>query len=139
VEIHNEVGKENIFIFGHTVEELQALRNKGYRPHEYYAANSELKRVIDMIRSGFFSPDEIHRYQPIVDHLLGEDPYLLLADYGAYIAAQERVDTLYLDQDQWSRKAILNVAQLGHFSSDRTIREYADQIWNIHPTGHKHD
>jgi starch phosphorylase len=138
VEIHNEVGKENIFIFGHTVEELQALREKGYRPREHYDANSELKRVIDMIGSGFFSPREPNRYQAIVDNLLGADPYMLLADFGSYVAAQERVDDLYLDQEQWSRKAILNVAQLGHFSSDRTIREYASQIWNIHPVAHKH-
>ncbi len=133
VEIHAEVGDENIFIFGHTVDELDNLRQKGYHPHDYYEANGELKRVIDMIGSGYFSPEEPKRYQAIVENILTSDPYMLLADYGAYIAAQERVDTLFLDPEQWSRKAILNVSQLGHFSSDRTIREYASQIWDIHP------
>ncbi len=136
VEIHAEVGDENIFIFGHTVDELDALRDKGYRPRDYYDANGELKRVINMIDSGYFSPEEPHRYKAIVENLLSSDPYMLLADYGAYIAAQERVDALFLQPEQWSRKAILNVAQLGHFSSDRTIREYASQIWNIQPVTH---
>ncbi len=135
VEIHTEVGDENIFIFGHTVDELEEIKQKGYHPRDYYEANNELKRVINMIGSGFFSPEEPNRYQAIVDNLLNHDPYMLLADYGAYIAAQERVDTLFLQPEQWSHKAILNVAQLGHFSSDRTIREYAKQIWNIHPVG----
>ena len=119
VEIHNEVGNENIFIFGHTVDELDALRQKGYHPRDYYEANRELRRVIEMIGSGYFSPGEPARYQTIVDNLLGNDPYMLLADYGAYITAQERVDALFLDPEQWNRKAILNVSQLGHFSSDR--------------------
>jgi starch phosphorylase len=136
VEIHSEVGDENIFIFGHTVEELDALRQKGYHPRDYYEANSELRRVIDMLGSGYFSPSEPARYQTIVENLLVSDPYMLLADYGAYIAAQERVDALFLDQEQWNRKAILNVSQLGHFSSDRTIREYAKQIWGIQPVPH---
>ena len=136
VEIHNEVGDENIFIFGHTVDELDTLRERGYRPRDYYEANNELKRVIDMIGSGYFTPGEPARYQAIVENLLGSDPYMLLADYGAYITAQERVDALFLDQEEWSRKAILNVSQLGHFSSDRTIREYANQIWGIHPVTH---
>ncbi len=136
VEIHTEVGDENIFIFGHTVDELDAMREKGYRPRDYYEGNSELKRVINMIDSGYFSPDEPNRYQALVENLLNSDPYMLLADYGAYITAQERVDALFLEPEQWSRKAILNVAQLGHFSSDRTIREYASQIWDIHPVEH---
>ncbi len=136
VEIHTAVGDENIFIFGHTVDELDDLRQKGYHPRDYYEANNELKRVINMISSGYFSPEEPARYQSIVDNLLNSDHYMLLADYGAYVAAHERVDTLYLEPDQWSHKAILNVAQLGHFSSDRTIREYANQIWNIHPVIH---
>ena len=136
VEIHNEVGDENIFIFGHTVDELDELREKGYRPRAYYQANNELKRVIDMIGSGYFSPSEPGRYQAIVENLLTSDPYVLLADYGAYIEAQDRVDALFLEPEQWDRKAILNVSQLGHFSSDRTIREYARQIWGIHPVTH---
>jgi len=138
VEIHNEVGDENIFIFGHTVDQLDEIRHKGYRPRDYYESNNELKQVIDMIGSGFFSPDEPDRYQAVTDSLLNNDQYMLLADYGAYIAAQERVDALYEDQDDWYRKAILNVLQLGHFSSDRTIRQYASEIWDIKPVAHVH-
>jgi starch phosphorylase len=89
-----------------------------------------------MLGSGYFSPSEPTRYQAIVDSLLQSDPYMLLADYDDYINAQQQVDALFLDPDQWSRKAILNVSQTGHFSSDRTIREYASQIWNIHPVTH---
>jgi len=138
VEIHNEVGEENIFIFGHTVEQLDDLRHKGYRPRDYYESNNELRQVLDMIASGFFSPGDADRYKPVVDNLLDQDQYMLLADYGAYVAAQERVDALYQDPDEWYRKAILNVLQLGHFSSDRTIREYANGIWDIEPVAHTH-
>lgn len=138
VEIHNEVGEENIFIFGHTVEQLDEIRQKGYRPRDYYESNNELKRVLDMIASGFFSPDEPDRYKAIVDSLLDYDQYMLLADYGAYVAAQERVDALYQQPDEWYRKAILNVLQLGHFSSDRTIRQYAQDIWGIKSIPHPH-
>ena len=138
VEIHKEVGDENIFIFGHSVEGVDALREQGYQPQDYYQANPELKRVIDMIGTGFFSPSDTGRYRAIVDSLLHRDQYVLLADFDSYVAAQDRVDALFLDQDQWSRKAILNVAQLGVFSSDRTIREYAKKIWDIEPVNHKH-
>ncbi|MFU8837593.1 MAG: glycogen/starch/alpha-glucan phosphorylase [Thiohalomonadaceae bacterium] len=138
VEIHKEVGDENIFIFGHTVEGVDTLREQGYQPQDYYQANPELKQVIDMIGAGFFSPNDAGRYRAIVDSLLHRDQYMLLADFDSYVAAQDRVDALFLDQDQWSRKAILNVAQLGVFSSDRTIREYAKKIWDIEPLNHKH-
>ncbi|MGM0593586.1 MAG: glycogen/starch/alpha-glucan phosphorylase [Pseudomonadota bacterium] len=136
VEIHNEVGEENIFIFGHTVEQIDELRHGGYRPRDYYDQNEELRRVLDMIAGGFFSPSEADRYKPLVESLLHHDQYMLLADYDAYIDAQNQVDTLYRDQEEWSRQAILNVFQLGHFSSDRTIREYANKIWNIKPVNH---
>ncbi|MCW8972551.1 MAG: glycogen/starch/alpha-glucan phosphorylase [Gammaproteobacteria bacterium] len=138
IEIHNEVGEENIFIFGHTVEQIRELRHKGYNPREHYESNIELKRTLDMIASGFFSPGEPDRFKPLIDNLLQQDPYFLLADFDAYVATQERVDALYLDEEEWSRRAIINVLQCGHFSSDRTINEYAEKIWNIKPVLHKH-
>ncbi|MBE0621662.1 MAG: glycogen/starch/alpha-glucan phosphorylase [Burkholderiales bacterium] len=134
VEILQEVGEENIFIFGLTTEEVAKLRAGGYRPEDYYHANRELRQVIDMIAGGFFSPEEPARYKPIVDNLLARgDHYLLLADYAAYVACQAKVEAAYRDQDQWLRKVILNVANMGKFSSDRTIRDYAEQIWKAKP------
>lgn len=132
IEIREEVGDENIFIFGLTTEELTTLRNKGYNPWDYYHGNAELKRALDMISSGYFSPREPGRFRELVDSLLlGGDRYALLADYSDYIASQEKVDQLYYDPQEWTKKAILNVARSGKFSSDRSIREYAQLIWNI--------
>jgi starch phosphorylase len=132
VEIHNEVGAENIFIFGLTTDEVAALRAKGYNPWLYYESNHELKQALDMIRDGFFCPEERERYRPVFDNLTANgDHYLLLADYASYIAAQDSAGGLYRDQEAWVRKAILNVAGMGKFSSDRTIGEYARTIWNV--------
>ena len=133
IEIRNEVGADNIFIFGLTTDEVEDLRATGYRPRDYYEKNAELREVIDMIASGYFSPDEADRYAPIVEVLLGSDHYLLLADYASYVAAQDAVDAAYRDQDEWMRKAIINVANMGKFSSDRTIAQYAKEIWNAVP------
>ena len=133
VEIREEVGEDNIFIFGHIADEVRKIRSEGYRPRDYYEANEELRQVLDMIGSGFFSPDHTDLYKPIIDNLLQYDHYLLLADYASYIACQGRVDALYRDQAEWTRRAILNVAGMGKFSSDRTIREYAEEIWNVRP------
>jgi starch phosphorylase len=131
VEIRDEVGDENIFIFGLTTDEVAALKMSGYNPQNYYRDNQELREVLDMIGSGFFSLNEPNRFKPIVDALLNQgDQYLLLADYASYIACQQRVETAYLQQQEWVRKAILNVANMGKFSSDRTILQYAEQIWN---------
>ncbi len=103
----------------------------------FYHANAELRAVLDMIGSGFFSPDEPDRFKPIVDMLLQHgDKYMLLADYASYIACQKKVETAYQDQEQWIRKAILNVANMGKFSSDRTIMQYAQQIWDARPVVH---
>ncbi len=138
VEILEAVGEENIFIFGLTVEEVRALKCGPYDPREYYEADPELKRALDMIASGYFSPDEPRRFRPIVESLLrGGDQYLLLADYAAYVATQESVDAAYLDRDTWARKSILNVAHMGRFSSDRTISEYAAQIWGVVPVSRR--
>jgi glycogen phosphorylase len=134
VEIKEEVGDENIFIFGLTTDEVALTKASGYNPWDYYNSNAELKQVLDMIASGFFSVEEPNRYQAIFDNLLHKgDHYLLLADYASYIAAQDSVNTLYQDQEEWSRRAILNVARVGKFSSDRTIGEYAKNIWHVAP------
>jgi starch phosphorylase len=134
IEIHNEVGADNIFIFGLTTDEVANLRTSGYRPFDYYHGNSELSHVIDMIGNGYFSPEEPTRFKAIVDNLLDHgDHYLLLADYASYIEAQNAVELAYQDQENWLRKAILNVANMGKFSSDRTILQYAQQIWHTKP------
>jgi len=130
VEIRDEVGEDNIFIFGLTTEEVAAIRQAGYNPWDYYHANQELREVIDMIGSGFFSLDDPTRFKPVVASLLEQgDYYLLLADYASYIACQQRVENAYRNQKEWVRKAILNVANMGKFSSDRTIMQYAEKIW----------
>jgi len=134
VEIMEEVGDENIFIFGLTTPEVAQLKASNYNPWDYYHGNSELKQVIDMIGNGFFSVEEPSRYQAIVDTLLHKgDQYLLLADYAAYVSTQEKVAALYQDEEAWSRMAILNVARMAKFSSDRTIADYAQRIWQVSP------
>jgi starch phosphorylase len=134
VEMRENVGADNIFIFGNTTEEVAALRQNGYQSSAIYDGNTELKAVLDMLRDGAFSPVEPGRYQAICDALLQwGDHYLLLADYASYVAMQEQVDELYRQPDAWTRKAILNVAGMGVFSSDRTIGEYAQEIWQVEP------
>lgn len=131
VEILEEVGQDNIFIFGLTVEEVQALLKRGYNPYDYYWANEELRAVIDWISSDYFTGDA-GAFQPIRQSLLDHgDHYLVLADYAAYIEAQNRVDAAYRDRCHWSEMAILNTARMGKFSSDRTIREYAENVWDL--------
>ena len=132
IEIMEEVGRENIFIFGLNADEVAALKERGYNPREYYHGNPELKLALDMIAGDAFSPDNPDLFKPIVDSLLDQgDHYLLLADYASYVACQEEVSALYLDQDEWARRAILNAAGMGKFSSDRTIAEYASEIWDV--------
>ncbi len=133
IEIMEEVGYENIFIFGLTAEQVTGLKSAGYHPYDYYRHNDALKRAIDMIGNGSFSPDEPDLFKPIVDELLGVDHYLLLADYASYMVSQESVDALYRHQSAWARKSIINTASMGKFSSDRTIAEYSRDIWNIKP------
>ncbi|MFO1459758.1 MAG: glycogen/starch/alpha-glucan phosphorylase [Verrucomicrobiota bacterium] len=131
VEIRDEVGAENFFLFGLTVPEVEETWRKGYHPMDFYNANPELKEVLDQIRSGAFCPDHPDLFRPLVDHLLHHDTYLLLADYASYIACQEQVGHAFLNPRQWARMSILNVARSGHFSSDRTIREYCRDIWKV--------
>jgi len=133
IEICREVGIENMFAFGLCAEEVEALRPR-HDPWRHYADDAELRRALDMIRDGAFSPDDPSRFRPIVESLLsGGDRYLLLADYAPYVACQERVSRAYGDVAAWTRTSILNVAATGRFSSDRTIREYARDIWGVTP------
>jgi starch phosphorylase len=134
VEILEEVGEENIFIFGLTTPQVANLRKNGYNAWDYYNGNEELRNVLDMINNGFFSVEEPGRYSQIFDNLTRHgDYYLLLADYASYITMQDKVSMLYQDKEEWTRRAILNVANMGKFSSDRTIAEYADKVWNVKP------
>ena len=130
VEIRQEVGAENFFLFGLKSDEVDELKAKGYNPYEYYADNSELKKAIDSIAMGEFSNGDRQLFKPLVDNLLHKDPFLLLADYQSYIECQDRVSQAYKDRENWTRMSILNVARMGKFSSDRSISEYCEDIWN---------
>jgi len=131
IEILEEVGPENFFLFGLREDGVTALKERGYHPREYYERDPELKRVLDMVTDGFFSPGDPHFFAPIVDSLLQVDPYLVLADFGAYSACQKQISEVYLNPVEWSKKALCNVAHAGKFSSDRTIKEYAQEIWRL--------
>jgi glycogen phosphorylase len=134
IEIKEEVGDENIFIFGMTVEEVEARRAKGYNPWDFHRDDEELRAVVDWLGSDYWTPGEVGAFAPIHNTLLnGGDPYMVLADFRAYSDCQAKVDAAFRDRDSWARKAILNTARVGKFSSDRTIREYAGQIWNLAP------
>jgi len=133
VEMREEVGPENFFLFGLTAPEVSELQRRGYRPRDDYEQNAELKSVLDLIASGFFEPDHPETFRPLVQSLLDHDTYMLLADFQSYMECQARVSQAFLDPDQWTRMAILNIAKMGKFSSDRTIREYAAEIWRAAP------
>jgi glycogen phosphorylase len=136
IEIRDQVGADSIFIFGHDAQQVAALDHGGYQPLRLYEGNEPLRAVLDAIAGGRFSPEEPDRYRSIVDALLwGGDRYKLLADYDSYVQAQERVDALYRQRDAWLRHAIANVAGMGPFSSDRSIRTYASEIWNVPTRG----
>jgi len=133
IEIRDQVGTENFFSFGLTVPEVSALRSGGYDPSAYYRAHDELREVIDLVRAGFFSRGDPELFRPLIEDLVGHDPYMVMADYGAYAECQDRVSCAYNDADAWTRMSILNVARSGMFSSDRTIREYCRDIWRAAP------
>jgi glycogen phosphorylase len=134
IEICDHVGAENMFIFGLTADEVEARRGAGYDPRREVQENGELKATLDLIASGFFSPERPNEAKEVIDRLLSEgEPYLVLADYAAYAKAQDRVDALFAMEDEWSRKAVINCLNMGYFSSDRSIREYADRIWSVKP------
>jgi len=131
VEIREEVGAENFFLFGATVDEVRSLRQAGYRPWELYEDDPELRRAIDLILSGRFSGGDRRLFRPLVDSLLHEDPYMVLADYASYVECQGAVEAAYRDAARWSRMSILNVARVAKFSSDRSIRDYCEGIWKV--------
>lgn len=134
IEIRNQVGEENIFIFGLEVDDIERLRSEGYNPQEYYKGNKELRKAIDQIRDGFFSPEKPDLFQPIVNNLLHHgDYFMVLADYEAYVKKQEEVEQVYRNKSDWYRRAIINVANMGFFSSDRSIEDYAERIWDVEP------
>jgi glycogen phosphorylase len=133
VEIRDAVGPENFFLFGLTADEVVSRKANGYRPREIYESNEELREAIDAIAGGRFSDGDASLFRPIVDSLLGRDDYMLLADYQPYVDAQQRVSDAYRDRESWARMSILNTARMGRFSSDRSIRDYCRDIWNITP------
>jgi starch phosphorylase len=133
VEIREEVGAENFFLFGLTAGEVVDLKVKGYNPRGYYESNPNLREAIDQMRSGHFSRGDRELFGPLADNLLNHDPFMLLADYQSYIDCQDRVSLSYRNRDNWVRMSVLNVARMGKFSSDRSIREYCENIWKIIP------
>jgi starch phosphorylase len=133
-EIAEAVGRDNIFMFGATHDELQALRQRGYDPISLYESNAELKEALDMIGGGYFSPERSNLFLPIYDSLLRHgDHYMLLTDFVPYLQCQERIDATYADQREWLRRVIANVANMGFFSADRLVREYALAVWDAKP------
>ncbi|WNG93500.1 glycogen/starch/alpha-glucan phosphorylase [Mycobacterium sp. ITM-2016-00318] len=133
VEIRDEVGAENFFLFGLTEDQVAQVKRDGYRPMDHVDHNEELKAVLQLIAGGGFSNGDTDVFRPLVDNLRNDDPFLVLADYASYIACQEHVSAAWQDTDAWMRMSILNTARSGKFSSDRAIAEYCDDIWNVHP------
>ncbi|MCV7194715.1 glycogen/starch/alpha-glucan phosphorylase [Mycolicibacterium brumae] len=135
VEIREEAGAENFFLFGLTVEEVEQLQATGYRPADYIERNAELTAVLQLISDGTFTHGDTEILRPVLDSLVFHDPFLALADYASYIECQDRISRVWNDRDHWSKMSILNAARSGKFSSDRAIREYCDEIWNVGPMG----
>ncbi|MEN9974639.1 MAG: hypothetical protein RLZZ282_645, partial [Verrucomicrobiota bacterium] len=133
VEIRDEVGAENFVLFGLTVGQVQAIQDAGYDPHAYYEKNARLREVLDFMASGALAGGDRGLFQPLVDNLLWRDPYLLLADYSSYVDCQDRVSRLWSEPQAWTRMSILNVARMGKFSSDRSIRDYCRRVWRVKP------
>jgi starch phosphorylase len=133
VEIREEVGADNFFLFGLTAEEVERVKQAGYRPADLYHGHEEIRAALDLIASGFFSHGDRDLFRPLVDQLIHQDEYLALADFPAYAECQGRVGDVYRDEKLWTRMSILNVARIGKFSSDRTIAEYCRDIWRVGP------
>jgi starch phosphorylase len=138
VEIREEVGDDNIFIFGLLADEVVKLKSSGYNPKTYYEKNPELKQVVDMIATNYFNQKEYGIFDDMVRGLLNIDYYLLFPDYQSYVDAQDKVAELYLDKKEWTKKSILNVARVAKFSSDRSVDEYANKIWKVKPVKNNH-
>ncbi|HEX6239518.1 MAG TPA: glycogen/starch/alpha-glucan phosphorylase [Polyangiales bacterium] len=133
VEIREEVGAENFFLFGLTTEQVNEVRSAGYHPREHYERNEELRECIDMLQSGYFSRGDRSLFEPVLQRMLDRDDYMLLADFPSYIEAQRKVSEAYQDRERWTRMSIINAAKSGKFSSDRSIREYCADIWRVGP------
>jgi starch phosphorylase len=134
VEIRDAVGAENFFLFGLTTDEIHALQQTGYRPHEYYEQNPSLKGALDLIASGYFSRGDAALFQPLINSLIHHDDYFVMADFQSYIDCQKEVSQAWADQHHWTKMSILNTARMGYFSSDRTIRDYSRDIWRVEPS-----
>ncbi len=137
VEIREAVGEENFFLFGLTTDEVAAVRGHGYDPRRRYEEDAELRGAIDAIAHGEFSGGDRETFRPLVDHLLGRDDFLLLADYRSYVDAQGEAMRAFADRERWTTMSVLNTARSGYFSSDRSIREYAAKIWKTRVPGHE--
>jgi starch phosphorylase len=133
VELREEAGSENFFLFGLTAEQVHEVKARGYRPRDWYERNDELRDVVDFIASGALAGGDTTLFRPLIDNLLEADRFLVCADYEAYVACQARVDALWRSPRAWTRAAILNAARMGRFSSDRAIREYCERVWNVEP------
>jgi len=133
VEIREEVGADNFFLFGLTATDVERMQRQGYRPGEYLDRDPELRSALDLIADGRFSRGDREMFRPLVENLTRSDPFFVLADFAAYTAAQERAAAAWLDRDAWTRRSIANAARSGKFSSDRAIREYATRIWSLRP------
>jgi starch phosphorylase len=133
IEIRQEVGEENFFLFGLDAEEVREVQARGYEPDRHIAASPNLRGAIELVENGYFSPDDPSLHRDVVSYLRYDDPYLICADFEDYVACQERAAEVYADQERWTQMAITNIARSGKFSSDRTITEYAQQIWNVTP------
>ena len=136
VEIREEVGPENFFLFGLSAAEVGQVKSRGYRPRDYYEQNATLREAIDFIASGALNRGDVELFRPVIENLLDHDPFLLLADYQSYIDSQERVSALWRDPQTWTRQSVLNTARMGKFSSDRSIRDYGDRVWKVQPAQH---
>lgn len=133
IEIREEVGANEFFLFGLKEQEVVELQESGYRPMDYYQSNDDLREVINLINSGLFSKGDTNLFKPLIDNLLHHDPYMVFADYASYADCQSRINDAYTEQENWSRMAILNCARSGKFSSDRSIQEYCEDIWQVSP------
>src|SRR5690606_2509975 len=131
VEIRDEVGEENFFLFGLTTPEVQKVKTSGYEPIQIYKDDAELKAVLDMLISGDLSNGDKELFRPVYDNLLHHDPYLLLRDYRSYIESQDEIHRVWQDKEEWARKSIINAGSMGKFSSDRSIQDYCDDIWKV--------
>jgi len=133
VEIRDEVGHDNFFLFGLTAEQVQQRQAEGYRPWDLYNSDEQLRSTIDLIASGLFSHGDTEQFRPLTENLIHSDPFMVLADFRAYVDCQRLVDHAYRATHDWDRMSILNTARIGKFSSDRSVQDYADHIWQVQP------